>query len=78
VTYKLTARQRLDKNIPAEAYARNNRASIARQRISKQALTTERLCCLRGPCQGVINGKIKSFDSCRELVRVLESVVESD
>jgi hypothetical protein len=29
------ARQRLGKHIPAEAYAHNNKASIARQRISK-------------------------------------------
>jgi hypothetical protein len=33
------AKQRLG-NIPAQAYARNNRASIARQRVSKQAFST--------------------------------------
>jgi hypothetical protein len=55
VTYRSIARQRLGKHIPAEAYARNNRTSIARQRISKQALSTiERLCFLHGPCRGVI------------------------
>jgi hypothetical protein len=35
-TYRLIARQRIGKHIPAEAYARNNRTSIARQRIGKQ------------------------------------------
>jgi hypothetical protein len=57
------ARQRLGKHIPAEAYARNNRTSIARQRISKQAFSTiERLCFLRGPCRGVIKGQRRSFE----------------
>jgi hypothetical protein len=35
VTYRPIAKQRLGKHIPAEANARNNRTSIARQRISK-------------------------------------------
>jgi hypothetical protein len=40
--YRPTAWQRLGKHIPAGANARNNRANIARQRISKHAsLTTE-------------------------------------
>jgi hypothetical protein len=53
------ARQRLDKHIPAEAYTRNNRTSIAGQRISKQAFSTiEWMCFLRGPCRGVIKGRI--------------------
>jgi hypothetical protein len=34
------ARQRLGKHIPAEAKARNNRTSIARQRISQHAFLT--------------------------------------
>jgi hypothetical protein len=34
------ARQRLGKHIPAQAYARNNRTLIARQRISKHASLT--------------------------------------
>jgi hypothetical protein len=37
VTYRLIARQRLGKHIPAGANARNDRTSIARQRISKHA-----------------------------------------
>jgi hypothetical protein len=40
-------------NIPAEAYARN-KTSIAKQRISKQALSTiEKLRFLRGPYRGL-------------------------
>jgi TolB-like protein len=34
VTQRLIARQRLGKHIPAEAYARNNRTSSAKQQIS--------------------------------------------
>jgi hypothetical protein len=34
------ARQRLGKHIPAEANARNNRTSIAKQRISKHTSLT--------------------------------------
>jgi hypothetical protein len=37
VTYRPIARQRLGKHIPAGANTRNNRTSIARQRISKHA-----------------------------------------
>jgi hypothetical protein len=37
VTYRSMARQRLGKHILAEANVRNNRTSIARQRISKHA-----------------------------------------
>jgi hypothetical protein len=37
VKHRSIDRQRLSKHIPAEAYARNIRASIARQRVSKQA-----------------------------------------
>jgi hypothetical protein len=40
VPYRPIDRQRLDKHIPAGANARNNRTSIARQRISKQAFST--------------------------------------
>jgi hypothetical protein len=40
VMYKPIARQRLGKHTPAEAYAGNNRTSVAKQRISKQAFTT--------------------------------------
>jgi hypothetical protein len=37
VTYRPIDKQRLGKHIPAEANARHNRTSIARQRISKHA-----------------------------------------
>jgi hypothetical protein len=37
VTYRPIARQQLGKHIPAGANERNNRKSIARQRISKHA-----------------------------------------
>jgi hypothetical protein len=37
VTYRPITRERLGKHIPAGANARNNRTSIARQRINKQA-----------------------------------------
>jgi hypothetical protein len=37
VTYRPIARQGLGKYIPAEPYARNNKMSIARKRISKHA-----------------------------------------
>jgi hypothetical protein len=55
VTYRPISRQRHGKHNPVEAYARNSRTSIARQRISNQAFPTiERLCFLRGPCKVVI------------------------
>jgi hypothetical protein len=57
VTYRPIARQRPGKHIPAEAYARSNRASIAKQLISKQISTIKRLCFLRGPSRGVISYK---------------------
>jgi hypothetical protein len=62
VTYRPTARKRIGKHIPAEAYARKNRTSINRQRISKQASTIERLCFLRGPCRWIIKGQRGSFE----------------
>jgi hypothetical protein len=66
VAYRPLAMQRLGKD------ARKNRTSIARQRISKQALSTiERLRFLRGPCRGIIKRQRKSF----ELV-VVENWVE--
>jgi hypothetical protein len=37
VTYRLIAKQRLGKHIPAGANACNNRMSVAGQRISKEA-----------------------------------------
>jgi hypothetical protein len=37
VTYRLIARQRLCKHIPAGANARNNKTSIDWQRLNKQA-----------------------------------------
>jgi hypothetical protein len=40
VTYTPIAKQWFGKHIPAEAYARKNRTSIARQRINKQGLST--------------------------------------
>jgi hypothetical protein len=62
VTYRPIARKRLCKHLPAGANARN-RTSIARQRISKQAFSTiERLCFLRGPCRGDIEGQRRSFE----------------
>jgi hypothetical protein len=71
VTYRPIVRQRFGKHIPAEAYARNNRKSIAKQRISKQAFSTiEGLCFLRGPCQGVVKGQKRSFEL------VVENLVE--
>jgi hypothetical protein len=58
MTYRPIARQRLTKRTPAEADARSNRTSIARQRISKQALSTiERLCFLNCSCRGVMKGQ---------------------
>jgi hypothetical protein len=79
---------------PRKQTRANNRTSIARQLISKQAFSTiERLCFLHGPCRGVIKGKrrscelvvIRSWESsvedficCRELGRVLGMTVEGD
>jgi hypothetical protein len=40
LTYRPIARQRLGKDIPAEANALNNRTYIARQRITKHASLT--------------------------------------
>jgi hypothetical protein len=40
VTYRPTAIQRRGKHIPAEAYARKNKTSVATERISKQAFST--------------------------------------
>jgi hypothetical protein len=57
------ARWRLGKHIPAEANSCNNRTSIVRQSISKQAFSTiERLCFPRGPCRRVSNGQRRSFE----------------
>jgi hypothetical protein len=43
---------------------RNNRTSVARQRISKKAFSTiERLYFLRSPWRGVIKGQRRSFES---------------
>jgi hypothetical protein len=76
VTYRPIARQRFGKNIPAR-----KRTSIARQRISKQAFpTTERLCFLRGPSRGIINGQRRSFERVvfQELGRVMEMAAQGD
>jgi hypothetical protein len=63
VTYRRIARQRFSRHIPSEAYTHNNRTSIARQRISKQAFSTmKRLCFLRGPCRGVIKEQRRSLE----------------
>jgi hypothetical protein len=63
VTYRPFAKQRLCKHIPTEAYARSNRTSIARQRISKQAFSTmQKLCFLCGPCQDIIKVQKRSFE----------------
>jgi hypothetical protein len=80
VKYWSIARQRLGKHIPAEAYVRNNRSSIAMQRISKQAyLPIERLCFLRRPYRGVIKEtKNVVWGSCLEFGRVLEMEAEGD
>jgi hypothetical protein len=40
VTYRRIARHRLGKNIPAQTYASNDRASTARQWVSKQTFST--------------------------------------
>jgi hypothetical protein len=57
VTHRPIARQRLGKHILAGSNARNNRTSIPKQRIRKQALSTiEGLCFLRGSCVGIIKG----------------------
>jgi hypothetical protein len=48
VTCRPIARQRIDKHIPTEANARNNRPSIARQRRSKHARLFSVLCVPRG------------------------------
>jgi hypothetical protein len=51
-------------HIPVEAYVRNNKTSIARQRISKQAFSKiEMLCFLRGPCRVVIKGEGRCVES---------------
>jgi hypothetical protein len=63
MTYRPIARQRLGKHIPSGANTRNNRTSIARQPISKQAFsTTERLFFLHDPCRDVIKGQRRSFE----------------
>jgi hypothetical protein len=63
VTYRPIARQRLGKHIPTGVNARNNRTSIANQRISRHAsLTIERLYFLHGPCKVVINVQKRSFE----------------
>jgi hypothetical protein len=73
VTYRPIARKRFGKRIRTEAYERNNRTSIARQRISKQALSTiERLYSLRGPCRGAIKGQRMSFELFFELFTRVE------
>jgi hypothetical protein len=64
VTYRPSARQRLSKDIPAEADARSNTTSITRQRISKPALSTiKRLCFLCDPCLWVIKRQRRSLFS---------------
>jgi hypothetical protein len=61
--YRSIVRQLLGKHIPAEVYASNNRTSIARQRILKQAFSTRgRLCFLHDPYQGLIKGQRQSFE----------------
>jgi hypothetical protein len=63
VTYRPIARQRLAKHILAGVNARNNRTSIARQRIIKQAFSTKkRLCFMRGPGQGIMKRQRRSSD----------------
>jgi hypothetical protein len=54
VTHRPIVRQRPGKHIPAQAYARNKKTSIARQRISKQAFSAIEAAFLRGPCKVVI------------------------
>jgi hypothetical protein len=63
VTHRPIARQQLGKNIPAEAYACNNRTPIAKQRISREAFwKIESLCFLRGPHRGVLKGQKRSLE----------------
>jgi hypothetical protein len=63
VTYRPTTRQGLGKHIPSEVYASNNRTSIARQRINKQAFSTiERQCFLRSQCRGAVDGRRRSSE----------------
>jgi hypothetical protein len=71
VTCICITRQRLGKHIPAEAKMGNNRTSVARQRISKQASTIERLSFLHGPCRGVIKEQRRS---CEFLLTEVERV----
>jgi hypothetical protein len=60
------ARQRLGKHIPARANARDNRASIARQRRGNQTpRASYRLCFLRGPCKVVIRS-VRQYRSTME------------
>jgi hypothetical protein len=46
VTYRPIARQQLGKDIPAEAYAGNNKTSIARQQISKKSQNSGPIFCV--------------------------------
>jgi hypothetical protein len=69
--------QRLGKLLPAETNTRNNRMSIARQRISKQTSSTiQRLCFLHGPCRGVIKGQSRSCEL--NFIRSWESSIEKE
>jgi hypothetical protein len=73
------ARQRVGKHIPEETYARNNRTSIAIQRIIKQAFSTiERLFFRVVRAEGLYMDKESRLSCCRELDRVLEMALEAD
>jgi hypothetical protein len=74
VTYRPIARQRLGKHIPAEAYARNNKTSIIRQRISKHASSTIEVvssaCSVQSGYKEVFSSRVESnFETpvCREM-----------
>jgi hypothetical protein len=70
MTYTPTARQQLGKHIPEGANARNNRTSIARQRISKHAsLTIEAVF----SAWSVQSGYKQPFGSTEEYRTVVES-----
>jgi hypothetical protein len=76
VAYILIARQRLGKHIPAEAYVRNNRMSITRQRISKEVFSTAGRMFSVWSVPSCYIGKMKSFVSVVRHVLRRGSLVE--
>jgi hypothetical protein len=80
VTYIPIARQRFGKHNPAGANARNNRTSIARQRISvpKTIWHNRRLCFPWDSPRVYTTRSSKGAVSCRKLGRVLKMAVQGD